>query len=104
MNLLLCIVSIAFGGLSLLAALYQMRTEKRFFSAGLMMSGSLLLIAAVVCNFIKLQYDFVFALTGCAAICVAAIRNGLKRGNFHMQHHIIRVTLSLLLTIGFVLL
>lgn len=104
MNLFLRIVSIAFGGLSLLAAVYQMRAEKRSLSAGLMMGGSLLLIAAVVCNLAKLQYDFVFALAGCAAICVSAIRNGLESGNFHIQHHIIRIALSLVLIAGFVLL
>ena len=104
MNLFLCIVSIAFGGLSLLAGVYQLRAEKRSLSAGLMTGGSLLLIAAVVCNFAKLQYDFVFALAGCAAICFAAIRNGVKSGNFHIRHHIIRITLSLVLVVGFVLL
>lgn len=104
MNIFLCVVSIAFGGLSLLAAVSQMRAEKSSFSAGLMMGGSLLLLAAVVCNFAKLEYDFVFALTGCAAICVSAIRNGLKSGNFHIQHHIVRITLSLILIVGFILL
>lgn len=68
------------------------------------MGGSLLLIAAAVCNYAKLEYDFVFALTGCAAICVSAIRNGLKSENFHIRHHIIRIALSLVLIAGFIFL
>lgn len=104
MNILLCIVSSAFSGLSLLAAVYQLRAEKRSLSAALMTGGSLLLIAAIFLNLAKLQYDFVFALAGCAAICISAIRNGLKNGNFHIQHHIIRIALSLALIAGFVLL
>ena len=104
MNIVLCIVSILFGGLSLIAAISQMKAEKKSMSAVLMIVGSVMLISAVICNFTKQQFDYILALVGCAAICVAAIRNGLKSGNLHIQHHIIRITLSLVLTIGFVLL
>ena len=104
MNIVLCIVSILFGGLSLIAAISQMRAEKKFLPAILMIVGSVVLISAVICNLTKQQFDFVLALIGCAAICVAAIYNGLKSGNFHIQHHIIRIALSLVLTVGFVIL
>ena len=104
MNIVLCIVSIIFGGLSLIAAISQMRAEKKSMSAILMIVGSVMLISDVICNLAKQQFDFLLALFGCAAICVAAIHNGLKSGNFHIQHHIIRITLSIILTIGFVLL
>lgn len=104
MNVVLCIISTIFGGLSLIAAISQMRAEKKSMSAILMIAGSVMLISAVICNLIKRQFDYVLALIGCAAICVAAIRNGIKSGNFHIQHHIIRIALSLVLTIGFVLL
>ena len=86
------------------AAISQMRAEKKSMSAILMIIGSVMLISAVICNLTKQQFDYILALVGCAAICVAAIRNGLKSGNLHIQHHIIRITLSLVLTIGFVLL
>lgn len=104
MNVVLCTISIIFGGLSLTAAISQMRAEKKSMSAILMIIGSVMLISAVICNLAKQQIDCVLALIGCVAICVAAIRNGLKSGNFHIQHHIIRITLSLVLTIGFVIL
>ena len=104
MNVVLCIISIIFGGLSLIASISQIRTEKKSMSAVLMIIGSIMLISAVICNLAKQQFDFLLALIGCAAICAAAIYNGLKSGNFHIQHHIIRITLSLVLIVGFVLL
>lgn len=104
MNVVLCIISIIFGGLSFIAAISQLRAEKNSMSSILMIVGSVMLISAVICNLAKQQFDYVLALIGCAAICAAAIRNGLRSGNFHIQHHIIRITLSLVLTTGFVLL
>ncbi len=79
MNGLLCIVSIFFGGLSLIAAISQMRGDKKSTPAVLMIIGSVMLISAVICNLAKQQFDFVLALIGCAAICIAAICNGLNR-------------------------
>ena len=104
MNAALCIVSILFGGLSLLAALVQIIAQKKPMPAIFMIAGSVVLISAAICNFAGLQFDFVLALVGCAAICFAAVRNGLKSGNFHIQHHIVRIAISLVLTIGFILL
>lgn len=104
MNVVLCVVSIFFCGLSLIAAISQMRADKKSATAVLMIIGSVMLISAVICNLIKQQFDFVLALIGCAAICTAAICNGLKSGDFHIQHHIIRITLSLILVVGFALL
>ena len=48
--------------------------------------------------------DWVIALPGCIAICAAAIWNGKKSGQLHLQHHIIRMAMSLLLIIGFAVL
>lgn len=104
MNIVLCIISLLFGGLSLVAAVSQMKNEKKAMPAVLMIVGSLLLISAAICNLAKQQLDYVLALVGCIAICAAAIWNGLKSGNFHIQHHIIRIILSLILLVGFILL
>ena len=104
MSVVLCVVSIIFGGLSLIAAISQMRADKKSAPAVLMIVGSVMLIAAVICNITKRQFDYVPALIGCTGICAAAMCNGLKSGNFHIQHHVIRITLSLALIVGFVLL
>ena len=104
MNIVLCIVSFLFGGLSLIAGVVQVKAEKKPMPALIMILGSLLLIAAAICNLAKQPYDFILALIGCGAICAAAIWNGLKSKNFHIQHHIIRAVLSIALTVGFILL
>lgn len=104
MTVVLCIVSVIFGGLSLVAAISQMRDDKKSTPAVLMIIGSAMLIFAVICNLAKQRFDFVLAFIGCVVICIAAICNGLKSADFHIQHHIIRITLSLILVIGFVLL
>lgn len=104
MTVVLSIVSVIFGGLSLAAAISQMRDNKKSTPAVLMMIGSAVLISAVICSLAKQPFDFVLAFIGCAAICISAICNGLKSGAFHIQHHIIRITLSLILTAGFVFL
>ena len=88
----------------MIAAISQIRVDKKSAPIVLMIIGSVMLISAVICNLMKQQFDFVLALIGCAAICTAAICNGLKSGNFHIKHHIIRITLSLILVVGFALL
>ena len=102
MQVILRIVSILFGGLSTLAAASQIKGKKKSVSALMMIAGSLLLIAAAICNMAGQRFDYILALPGCAAICAAAILNGIKSGQFHIQHHIIRIALSVLLIAGFV--
>ena len=88
----------------MIAAFSQVKREQKPFSAILMIFGSLLLLAAVICNILEQRTDWVIALPGCIAICAAAIWNGKKSGQLHIQHHIIRIALSLLLIIGFAVL
>ena len=104
MRIILCIVSVLFGGLSMIAAFSQVKSERKPISAIIMITGSLLLLAAVICNIIRQRVDFMIALPGCAAICAAAIWNGVKGRQLHIQHHIIRIALSLILIVGFAVL
>lgn len=106
MQIVLCIVSVLFGGLSLLAAVSQIKakSEKKPLAALIMAVGALILFASVICNIIAWRFDFIVALIGCAVICAAAIMNGIKSGQLHIQHHIIRITLSVILTVGFIFL
>ncbi len=104
MKIALCTVSVLFGALSMLAAFVQAKNEKKPVPAVIMTAGSLLLLAAVICNTAGQQADFIVALIGCIAICAAAIMNGVKSGQLHIQHHIIRIALSVILVVGFALL
>lgn len=103
MRILLCVVSVLFGGLSMTVAFSQLKNEKKPIPAILMIAGSLLLLAAVIGNIAGLGMDYMIALPGCAAICAAAIWNGIRGGPLHIRHHIIRVALSLILIVGFAL-
>lgn len=102
MRIILCIVSVLFGALSMTAAFSQVKSDQKPISAILMIIGSLLLLAAVICNILEQRSDYMIALPGCVAICAAAIWNGKRSGQLHIQHHIIRIVLSIVLIIGFV--
>ena len=104
MQVILCIVSILFGVLSLIAAISQTKSEKKSTSALIMILGSLLLIVAVICNMVGQQFDCIIAFLGCTTVCATAIMNGIKSGQFHIQHHNIRIILSIILIIGFAVL
>lgn len=104
MQVILCVVSILFGGLSLVAAISQIKSEKKSPSALIMITGSLLLITAVICNMAGRRFDYIIAFPGCTAVCTAAVMNGIKSKQLHIPHHIIRITLSIILIIGFVVL
>lgn len=104
MKIILCIVSVLFGGLSLLAAAAQLKGEKKSPSGRMMAAGSLVLLAAVLLNIFGQKYDAAAAVLGCVLICAAAIMNGIKSKNFHILHHVIRIALSIILIIGFTVL
>ena len=103
MRIALLIVSFLFGGLSLLAAVVQIKTkgEKTPLSAFIMIAGALILFAAAICNIAKAQFDYIASFIGCAAICAAAIGNGVQSGQLHIRHHVIRIALSVIVTVGF---
>lgn len=102
MRIVLDLFSVLFGTLSLIAAAAALKQNKRGVSHIGMAAGSLLLLAAVVLNILKLSADWAPALIGCALICCAAIYNGVKSGSFHLLHHCIRIALSAVLVAGFV--
>ena len=104
MQVILCIVSVLFGGLSLIAAISQIKSEKKSIPALIMITGSLLLIAVVICNMVGQHFDYIIAFLGCTAVCAAALMNGIKSRQLHIPHHVIRITLSIILIIGFAVL
>ncbi len=101
MRIILCAVGALFGALSMIASVSQLKHEKKPIPAAIMTTGSFLLIVAIICNFMGQWFDHIIALLGSIAICAAAIWNGIKSKQFHIQHHIIRIVLSTVLVIGF---
>ena len=101
MRIILCIISAAFGVLSMIAALSRIKAKEGELSHVIMSVGSIFLIGAVIFNILNLGIDWIVALIGTAMICIAAVWNGKRNGNFHIQHHVIRIALSSVLVIGF---
>lgn len=104
MRIILCVISVAFGALSMTAALSRIRARESELSHIIMSVGSIFLIGAVIFNILNLGIDWIVALIGTAMICIAAVWNGKRNGNFHMQHHVIRIALSSVLVVGFIFL
>lgn len=101
MKIALCILIILFGGLSMLAAITQLKAARNRRSPMVMTVGSALLLLAVLFLLLQWKADWILALAGNILICGSALYNGLTGDNFHLQHHIVRITLSLVLTAGF---
>lgn len=104
LSIALYVLSIAFAALHCFAAVSQIKAGKKAFPGVLMIIGSLILAGAVICGIAKQSFDFIFALFGCGAICFAAVFNGLKSGNFHIHHHIVRIAISVILIAGYIFL
>lgn len=100
MRILVVGVSAVFAILSLIAAVSQLKTKEP--SHVLMVSGADVLFAAAVINILSYGFDWIVGLIGAGLICAAAIWNGKRSGNFHIQHHVIRIVLSILIVVGFV--
>lgn len=101
-------VTVIYALLSMLAAVVGVRMAasdaKRKDTHIIMLCGGAFLLAASVTLLLKLQYDFVLAVIGGALICAAAIVNGRRGERFHLSHHIVRFVLTVILTVGFMLL
>ncbi len=103
MQIVVCVISVLFGALSLVASVSQMKNERKPFPGMLMSGGSVLLLAAVAACLCSLAWDWALAVVGCAGICAAAMWNGMQSKNLHIQHHVVRIALSVLLVVGFVI-
>ncbi len=99
MRIVINMIGAVFAVLSMIAALSQLKSKEA--SHMIMACGAVLLIAAVAVNLLGGGFDWVVGLLGVTLICAAAIWNGKRSGNFHIQHHLIRIVLSILLVVGF---
>lgn len=98
---------IACGGFAVLtgvAAVSQLRSGTRREASLAMLAGAVLFLAAVVCGILSLPMDWLLAVAGSVLVFCSAFYNGRKSGEFHPRHHVIRLGLCALLTVGFILL
>ncbi|MCM1053938.1 MAG: hypothetical protein NC394_00305 [Bacteroides sp.] len=97
-------VTALYAVLSAVAAAVQMKSVKNKGTSLIMIGGALVLTAAIIIHILKTPYGWIAAAIGGLLICAAALINGKKSGSFHIQHHIIRFTVTILLIIGYIFL
>ena len=103
MRYILYAITALYGGLSFFAAFSQLKKLEQKTSHVIMALGGLILIAEIGLHIINIPFNWIAAIVGGALICTAAVINGKKSGSFHIAHHIIRFTVTLLLVVGFIL-
>lgn len=100
MNIALCIIAGIVVCLHAYAALIQMRRDQNKINGVLMLIGAIIAMTGIVLSLANNAVDWLIALAGFAFIAYAAIQNGKRNQNFHIQHHIVRIAVFAVLTIG----
>lgn len=96
---LVAALALIYGALSVLAGATQLRKAEGRLNGVVMASGGAVLMAGAVCGFAGVGVDWLLTLAGCALISLAALRNGMQ-GTLHWQHHVIRLVIAVVLTVG----
>jgi len=104
LRIVLAVVCGGFAILTGVAAASQLRKGVRREASFSMLAGAALLIAAVVCNLLSVTFDWLLAVGGSVLVFCSAFYNGKKGGEFHLQHHVIRLALCMVFVAGFALL
>ncbi len=103
-QIVLWAVCSGFAILTGVAAVSQLRSGTRRGASLAMLAGAVLFLVSVVCGVFSVPWDWLLAVAGSVLIFCAAFYNGKKSGEFHLRHHIIRLGICVLLTVGFILL
>ncbi|MBQ8279379.1 MAG: hypothetical protein IJZ23_06020 [Roseburia sp.] len=100
MKIFLVIVVVLFAGLHALAAITHAKnsTDKR--NDILMILGAVIALACAGLCVMRLTFDWILALVGFGLIIFVAIQNGRQKENLHIQHHFVRIVISIVLVIG----
>ncbi len=103
MKTVICIIALIYGALCVLASFTQIKVKDRRLANMAMLGGGIVLIAAVLLQWLHVPFSIVPAVLGSGMICAAAISNGIKNGKVHVSHHIVRIVISCILIIGFII-
>lgn len=103
MKYVICIITILYALLSMLAASTQLKRAEKKDTSLMMLSGGVLLLGAAVLQLTIVSFDWAVAILGGILISAAAFMNGKRDGNFHVSHHVVRGCITLALIIGFIL-
>ena len=92
-------LALAFALLHLLASLSELRKGKDTLGNRLLLIGSSLATLSLILYFFLPIVALVLWLIGCGLICYGAYWNGKRKEVFHPAHHLIRMGITLVLTI-----
>lgn len=101
MKTALCIVTAIVACLHAYAATAQMKKAPNKTSDILMIAGAAAAIIGTLFCWMSNGLDWLIAALGFALIAYAAIQNGRTGQSFHIQHHIVRISVFLVLVVGF---
>jgi len=100
MKIFLGIVIVLFAGLHALAAIAHAKNSTDKTNDRLMTWGAIIVIISSVLCVVNVTFDWVLALVGLGLIIFAAIQNGKQKDNFHIKHHIVRISISGVIVVG----
>ena len=101
--ILIAFLLLAFPLLHLLASLSELRKDMDTLGNRLLLIGSSLATLSLILYFLLPIVALFLWLIGCGQICYGAYWNDKQKGNFKKFHHIIRITLAILLTLMLIL-
>ncbi len=101
MGIVVSVLAVAYGLVSTLAALSQRKDAQRRGPMGLMLGGGVALAAAGVMKALRVGGSLPLVVLGAAAVSAAALWNGVKNGEVHPAHHLVRLGLACGLAVGF---
>lgn len=95
----LAFLVLAFPLLHLLASLSELRKGRNLLGNRLLLIGSSLATLSIFLYFFLPIVALSLWLIGCGLICYGAYWNDKQKGTFKKSHHIIRISLAVLLTL-----
>jgi len=100
MKVFLGIVITLFAGLHAFAAITHAKNSADKRNDRTMTLGAMIAIISGILCATNVTFDWVLALAGLGLIIFAALQNGKQKDNFHIQHHIVRIGISIVLVVG----
>lgn len=99
MKIALCIIAGIVVFLHTYAAISQIRKRQNKNNEMLMIIGAVLSVIGITLCLVNNGIDWLVATAGFTLIVYACIQNGRQNQNFHIQHHIVRISLFSVLTV-----
>lgn len=98
-NIITALLALAFALLHLLASLSELRKGKNTLGNQLLLIGSSLATLSLTLYCFLPIVALSLWLIGCGLICYGAYWNGKHKENFNPAHHVIRLGITLVITI-----